>query len=352
MPSAPPRPRHFASDNNAGIIPEVWQALAEANAGGHAPGYGSDEWTAAAQAEMRRVFEREEAFAFFVFNGTAANSLALASLCDSLHGAVCHRHSHIITDECNAPGFFRPGLSLLPADTPLGKLTPAAVREVVAGLRPVHAPEARALSLTQCTELGTIYSLDELAALTATARELRLRVHMDGARFANAVAALGAAPADLTWRAGIDVLSFGGTKGGMPLGEAVVFFREELADNFIRRMKQAGQLASKMRFLSAPWLGFLRDDAWLRHASHANAMAARLEAAIQGLPRVQIAHPRESNAVFAHLSRPAVEALWAGGWRFYDDVGPGGAARLMCAWDTQPDDVDGFAADLARALGK
>lgn len=341
--------RHFASDNNAGILPEVWAALAEANASGHEPAYGEDACTARAVAEFRRVFERDELEVFFVFNGTASNSLALAALTDSMHGVVCHEFSHIMTDECNAPGFFRHGLTLLPVPGPLGKILPEAVRTRVSGLRSVHAPEVRALSLTQATELGTVYRPAELQALSAVARELGLRVHVDGARFSNAVASLGCAPADLTWRAGVDVLSFGGTKGGMGAGEAVVFFDRALAANFRRRMKQSGQLASKMRFLSAPWLGFLRDDVWLRHAARANALAARLAAGLTAVPGVRLAHPPEANAVFAYLPAGVAEKLWDAGWRFYDDVGPVGAVRLMCAWDTTEADVDAFVAELARA---
>jgi threonine aldolase len=347
MSDVTPPPRQFASDNNAGIIPEVWQILTEVNGRGHCPAYGDDAWTAAAEAEFRRVFERDDLEVHFVFNGTASNSLALASICDSMQAVVCHESCHLRTDECNAPAFFRHGLTLLPVEGDHGKIGSDAVREAVASLIPVHAPDARALSLTQSTELGTIYKPSELQALTATARSLGLKVHMDGARFSNAVASLGCAPADLTWRAGIDVLSFGGTKNGMGAGEALVFFDRALANNFKRRMKQAGQLASKMRFLSAPWLGFLRDDVWLKHAGHANAVAQHLERLLSKLPGIRIAHPREANVVFAHLPRAAVEELWARGWRFYDDVDPGGAVRLMCAWDSTEEDVDRFVEDLA-----
>lgn len=341
--------RHFASDNNAGIVPEVWAALQEANAG-HAPAYGDDPWTNAAVAEFRRVFAHDALEVFFVFNGTAANSLALAALTDSMHGVLCHEFSHVMTDECNAPGFFRHGLMLLPVPGSGGKVDPAALPQRVAGLRSVHAPEARVLSLTQATELGTVYRPDEIRTLSATARELGLHVHMDGARFANAVASAKCAPADLTWRSGVDVLSFGGTKGGMLAGEAVVFFDPALAANFRRRMKQSGQLSSKMRFLSAPWLGYLRDDAWLRHARHANARAARLAAGIAAVPGAALAHGPEANAVFARLPAGVAEKLWAQGWRFYDDVGPAGAVRLMCSWDTTEADVGAFVAAVAQAV--
>ena len=346
--TSPNIPRHFASDNNAGMCPEVLAALTAANAD-HAPGYGDDPWTRRAERLFRDVFETN-CDVFFVFNGTASNCLALWSLCESFHGVICHRHSHIETDECGAPGFFMHGVTLLPADTSDGKLTEATVRGAHQTRHDFHAPQPRALSLTQSTELGTVYTPQEISSLTAVARELRLSVHMDGARFANAVASLGVTPAEVTWRAGVDVLSFGGTKNGAAAGEAVVFFDRDRADNFRRRCKQSGQLASKMRFLSAQWVGLLENGSWLRHAEHANQVAVYLESKLAGLPGVRIAFPREANAVFALLSKDAAEAVAARGWRFYNDVGPGGAARLMCAWDTTQADVDTFVGDLAAAL--
>ena len=341
-------PRHFASDNNAGICPEVLAALIEANQR-HVPGYGDDPWTRRAEQIFQDVFETS-CEVFFVFNGTAANCLALWSACESFHGVICHRHAHIATDECGAPGFFMHGVTLLCADTPDGKLTPAAVEQAFKQRHDFHAPQPRALSLTQATELGTVYSVDELRGLTALARDLKLVVHMDGARFANAASGLDASPADLTWRSGVDVLCLGGTKNGAAAGEAVVFFDSALADNFRRRCKQSGQLASKMRFLSAQWVGMLEDGAWLRHARHANGIAAYLARELDGLSGVRIAYPREANAVFVDLPAPAAEAVAARGWRFYNDVGPGGAARLMCAWDSTREDVDAFVADLRQAL--
>ena len=340
--------RHFASDNNAGICPEVFAALAEANQH-HLPGYGDDPWTRRAGELFREVFETD-CEAFFVFNGTASNCLALWSLCESFHGVICHRHSHIETDECGAPGFFLHGVTLLPADTPDGKLDEASVRQAHTLRHDFHAPQPRALSLTQATELGTVYSPAEVGALSALARELKLFVHMDGARFANAVAGLGVSPADVTWRAGVDVLSLGGTKNGAMIGEAVVFFARDKAANFRRRCQQSGQLASKMRFLSAQWVGLFEDGAWLRHATHANGVAAYLEAKLHALPGVTVAFPRQANAVFALLPAAAAAAVAARGWRFYNDVGPGGAARLMCSWDSTEADVDAFVGDLRTAL--
>ena len=215
--------------------------------------------------------------------------------------------------------------------------------------RDIHYPKPRVVTLTQATELGTVYRPDELRAVGATARALGLRVHMDGARFANAVAALGATPADLTWRAGVDVLCFGGTKNGLAVGEAVVFFDRALSDEFAYRCKQAGQLASKMRFLAAPWVGMLRDGAWLRHAAHANAQARRLDRLLAAIPGATLLFPLEANGVFVDLPAGVADALRARGWRFYNFIA-GGGSRLMCAWDTTDADLEAFAADLREVL--
>jgi threonine aldolase len=340
----PPPRRHFASDNFAGICPEAQAALIEANAG-HAPSYGADAWTAEATRLLRELFETD-CEVFFVFNGTAANSLSLASLCEPFECVLCHEHSHIATDECGAPGFFAHGttLTLLPGDQ--GKLTPASVARAATGRRDVHHPKARALSVTESTELGTVYSATELTALSEMARRHNLLVHMDGARFANAVAGLGVAPRTITWETGVDVLSLGGTKNGLPFGEAVVFFNRELARHFEYRRKQAGQLASKMRFLAAPWVGVLRDGAWLRYGAHANARAAELERGLRACEGVRIVYPRQANAVFAAFPEALSGALRAKGWMFYTDVGPDNAARLMCSWDTTSDDVATFLEDV------
>jgi threonine aldolase len=343
---------HFASDNWAAIAPEALAALLEANGAGHAPAYGDDAWTARAADTIRSLFEADCAV-FFVFTGGAANALALAAVCRPYEAVVCTPQAHIATDECNATGFFGQGVSLLAAANDdaaarRGKLTPAALRAAATRRGDLHAPRPRAVSLTQATELGTVYRVDELQALGACARELGLAVHMDGARFANAVATLGCTPAEASWRAGVDVLSFGATKNGAPMGEAVVFFDRRLSDGFERRVKQAGQLASKMRLIAAPWVGLLEGGAWLAHARHANAMAARLADAIGGLPGVELLHAPEANGVFARLPRTAIEAVRARGWQFHE-VMPGGVCRLMCAWDTPAQSVDAFAAELSLA---
>lgn len=338
-------PRHFASDNWSGVCPEAWAALTEANED-HVPSYGADGWTEEAVRLIGGIFETECA-AFLVFNGTSANSLAVAAMCAPFESVLCHEHSHLLTDECGAPGFFAHGTTLTPIRGGFGKLQPADVAAAVMGRRDVHHAKPAALSLTQSTELGTVYAPEEIAALGATARELDLWLHLDGARFANAVASLGVAPRQITWEAGVDVLSLGGTKNGLPFGEALVFFDHDLARDFAFRRKQSGQLASKMRFLAAPWVGVLRDGAWLRHAAHANACAAQLEDGLRTLPGVAVLYAREANAVFATMPLAMLDGLRARGWQFYTDVGPDGAARLMCSWDTTAGDVTAFLRDAA-----
>jgi threonine aldolase len=341
--------QHFASDNYAGICPEVLDYIVESNRSGHEQAYGDDSWTQRVCDRIRALFETD-CEVFFVFNGTAANSLALASLCQSYHSVICHEVAHVATDECGGPEFFSNGSKLLTAPGANGKLTPEGVERLVTRRSDIHYPKPRVVTLTQSTEVGTVYSVDEIKAITEVARRRQLRVHMDGARFANAVASLGVSPADVTWRAGVDVLCFGGTKNGLPVGEAVVFFNRALAEDFAYRVKQAGQLASKMRFISAPWLGLLDNDVWLRNARHANAMAQLLHSRLEGIPGVEIQFPTEANAVFAQLPKRSADALRAQGWKFYDFIGSGGA-RLMCAWDTQPETVERFAAEIRAQEG-
>jgi threonine aldolase len=339
--------RQFASDNNAGCCPEVFAALQNSSPG-HVVGYGSDAITAQAKEAFRGLFETD-CETFFVFNGTAANSLAIGSFCSRHHSVLCHRHSHIESDECNAPGFLNPGLRITTVDGAEGKIDLANLREALrGGRRDIHGSQPRVVSLTNTTELGTLYRPHEIAELADFAKSNGLAVHVDGARFANAVASAGCTPAELTWKAGVDVLVFGGTKSGLAFGEAVVFFRNQDASDFMYRMKQSGQLASKMRFLAAQWLGLLSGGKWLEYAGHANAMAERLYSRLSQVEGVKLLFPREGNAVFAKIPDPVVARLYGLGWRFYTDVGPGGGARLMCSWDTTEEDVDRFTEDLRR----
>lgn len=336
----------FASDNYAGITPEAWKSLEDANRG-HAPAYGDDAWTARATDLIREIFETD-CEVFFAFNGTAANSLALAALCQSYHSILCHELAHIETDECGAPEFFSNGTKILVLPGDAGKLNVAEVERAVSRRTDVHFPKPRVLSVTQSTEIGSVYSLAELAQLGEAAKRHNLTFHMDGARFGNAVAALDVTPKEITWRLGVDVLCFGGTKMGMAVGETIVFFRKDLAREFEYRCKQAGQLASKMRFLAAPWIGMLEGGAWLRHAQRANACAARLSSGLSTIKDVTLIAPTQANAVFAALPDAAIDGLRERGWRFYTFIGSGGA-RFMCAWDTTEADVDALLGDV-RAI--
>lgn len=338
--------QQFASDNYAGTCPEALKYFLEANASGHELAYGEDRWTTQVCDQLRELFQTD-CEVFFVFNGTAANSLALASLCQSYHSVLCHELAHIETDECGGPEFFSNGSKLLVGKGANGKLTPQIIDALVTKRNDVHYPRPKVVSITQSTEVGTVYTVEELRAIAAMAKRHQLKIHMDGARFANAVASLNVHPSEITWRAGVDVLCFGGTKNGLPIGEAVIFFNKSLAEDFAYRVKQSGQLASKMRFISAPWLGLLEHETWLKNAHHANQMAQLLHERIKDVPQIRIMFPPQANAVFAELPLPIIQGLRAKGWRFYQFIGEGGC-RFMCAWDTAPETVEALAADIQR----
>jgi threonine aldolase len=341
------QPQQFASDNYSGICPEALDAMLAANAGS-AVAYGDDEWTQRAADAFRKLFDAD-AEVFFVFNGTAANSLALASLCQSYHSVICAASAHVETDECGAPEFFSNGSKLLVAQTADGKLTPQAIRTLATSRSDIHFPKPRVVTITQPTETGQVYAIDEIRAISAVCRELGLKLHMDGARFPHACASLGCTPGAMTWEAGVDVLCFGGTKNGMAVGEAILFFDRALAEDFDYRCKQAGQLASKMRFLSAPWIGLLESGAWLRNAEHGNGCARRFAAEVADLPGVRPIFPVESNSVFLEAPAEVLDRLRTRGWRFYTFIG--GGARFMFAWDARPERVAQLAADVREAVG-
>lgn len=343
MSSAPvPHPvRQFASDTYAGVCPEALAALQEANRG-HAPAYGDDPWTARATALLRQLFEADCA-AFFVPTGTAANALALAALCQSYHSVVCHADAHVQTDECGAPEYAAKGIKLIPVEGPGGKLDPETVRRAAGRRRDVHSHKPGVLSLSQATEAGTLYSAEEVRALVGAARELGLRVHVDGARFANALATLRVPPRALTWQAGVDVLCLGGTKNGLAAGDVLLFFDRALAEGFEYRRKQAGHLMAKMRFVAAPWAALLESGAWLRNAGRANALAGLLERELRGVPGVRVLYPVQANAVFVRMPQRWAEGLRRRGWHFYAIAG---GERLMCSWDTEAADVAALVNDL------
>ena len=333
----------LASDNTAGMSPAAWAALEQANRDTDAS-YGSDRWTQRVSDLVREIFETD-CEVFFVFNGTAANSLALAQLCRPFHSVVCHEHSHIQTDECGAPEFFSGGSKLLPISGANGKLDLAAIDATLVKQRDLHSPKPRAISITQSTELGTVYTREELGAISEFSRARSLALHMDGARFANAVAALDCAPKEITWQLEFDVLSFGGTKNGTGGGELVVFFNKELSYEFDYRAKQAGQLASKMRFLAAPWAGLLSDGVWLENARRANASAASLARKLREVGGFEPAIPQEANAIFLRMDESLVARLHERGWHFYKFIEPD-VYRLMCSWAVTERTLDEFVADV------
>jgi threonine aldolase len=319
-------------------------AITGANVG-HVFSYGRDEWTQQAADKLREFFEID-CEVYFVFNGTAANSLALASLCQSYHSVICAEFAHIETDECGAPEFFSNGTKVLLGKGKNGKVAPKSVEELVLKRKDIHYPKPKVISVTQATEVGTIYSEKELDDISNMAKKHRLKLHMDGARFGNALATLRVAPKKITWQVGVDVLCLGGTKNGMAVGEAVIFFDRDLAKEFDYRCKQAGQLASKMRYLAAPWVTMLDGD-YLRNAAHANSMAARLERGLRKLGSVELMFPRQANSVFVKFPPTVADKLHELGWHFYGFIGVGGA-RLMCSWDTTAADVDEILADIKR----
>jgi threonine aldolase len=334
--------QQFASDNYAGICPAAWRATDAANFG-HATAYGDDPWTEKASDAFRTLFETD-CEVYLVFNGTAANSLALASLCQSYHGVICCDSSHVETDECGAPEFFSNGSKLLVAQSSDGKLAPSSIRDLATKRQDIHFPKPRVVTITQPTETGRVYTLEELRAISAECQQHGLYLHMDGARFANACASLACSPAELTWKCGVDVLCFGGTKNGMAVGEAVIFFDRKLAVDFDYRCKQAGQLASKMRYLSAPWVGMLESGEWLRNAAHANSCARHFAAQISDIPGIQVAAPVEANSVFLLALEDTLNLLRDRGWKFYTFIG--GAARFMFSWDTELTRIDALCSDL------
>jgi threonine aldolase len=338
---------NFASDNTAAICPTAWAALTEANTDAEIS-YGDDKWTRRVIARVREIFETD-CEVFLIFNGTAANALALAQLCRSYHGVLCHENAHSQTDECGAPEFFSGGAKLIPTPGKNGKLDFGNIEAALQRYRDVHSPKPRVLSLTQATELGTVYRRDEIKTLCAFAREHSMFVHMDGARFANAVAALECAPKSITWEAGVDVLCFGGTKNGTAAGELVIFFKKELAHEFDYRAKQGGQLASKMRFLAAPWVGLLTDNAWIENARHSNRCAQSLAQKLAAALGIEPVFPCEANAVFLRLPEQLVARLHESGWRFYKFIEPD-IYRLMCAWSTTEQQIDEFIADVANSV--
>lgn len=342
---------NFRSDNAAGVSAPILAALAEAGAGDGAA-YGEDAWTKRLEARLTSLFEREVAI-FPVVTGTAANALALAAIAPPYGAIYVHASSHANTDECGAPEFFTGGAKLVTVPGPHGKLDLDDLRRRLAvAPRGVHWNPRAAVSISQASEAGTIWRADEIAALAGIIRPHGMRLHMDGARFANAVAASGASPAALTWRAGVDVLSFGATKNGAFAAEALVVFDPALAADIAFRRKRGGHLLSKQRLISAQLDAYLADDLWLRQARHANEQAARLAVGIAGRAGVTLRDPVEANMLFLALPDRVAAGLTADGFQFYRWPGDAGreVIRLVTSYETEPSMVEGFLASLDRHL--
>lgn len=347
---------HFASDNSGPAHPRILDALAAANEG-YAMAYGDDAVTERVVARLRELFETPEADVFLVATGSAANSLALATLTRPWETIFCSPTAHIHQDECNAPEFFTGGAKLTLAGT-ADKITPEALRAAIEAEenRGVHGPRRGPVSITQVTERGQVYSLDELAALTAVAHEFGLRSHLDGARFANALVTLGCSPAEMSWKLGIDAVSFGGTKNGCLGVEAVIFFEPGHGREFALRRKRGGHLFSKHRYLGAQMEAYLRGGLWLETAGAANDACARLAAGLRGLPGVRFGYPPQANIIFLQMPRAMHQRLRAAGAVYHlyggdPDHGPDDEtlpARLVCDWSVSDREIDRF---IATARG-
>ncbi len=351
---------NFASDNVYGVHPAIMQAMADANSGTQSS-YGSDEFTARAVRKLCEIFERE-VDVYLVLTGTAANSLCVSAMVPPYGACLCHSEAHIMVDECGAPELFSGGAKLIGIADPAGKLTPASITKVLDGfIRGEHDPKPKAVSITQATELGTVYDLAEIRAIADLAHGRGLRLHMDGARFTNALVSLGCSPAEMTWKAGVDALSFGATKNGAMMLEAVVFFDRALSEDFIHRRMRSAQLLSKGRYLGAQMNAYLDNDLWLKNARHANDIAAYLAAELEKTGKVRLPLPTQANEVFPVMPRGLYEHLQAAGAVFYEWPGEGPGTedliegnmfvRFVCSYMTTKDQCDALVAEVNKWNG-
>ena len=336
----------FRSDNTGRAAPAILDALIRANEG-TALGYGADEWTARLQERFSELFETRVRV-FPVATGTAANALSLAAISPPWGLVYCSELAHINTSEANAAGFFGGGLKLVPVEGRDGRIDAGALAQRLAAVQPgaIHRGQPAAVNLTQASDLGAVYSLDEIGAITKAAKARGLRVHMDGARFANALARLGCAPAEMSWRAGVDILSFGATKNGGALCDAIVVFAPELADGLAVQLRRAGQVWSKMRFAAAQLLAYVEDELWLKLAASSNAAAARIAAGIAGVAGIRLVAPVEANELFIELPAGAMDMLEHDGFQFYRRSAT--LARFVCRFDVSGDEADALVAALRR----
>ena len=328
----------FSSDNVTGACPEVMDAIVAAN-DGIVESYGNDKWSLNLQKKLSEIFETD-VVVFPVVSGTAANALALSVLSPAFGKIFCNELSHINTDECGAPEFFSGGAKLVTMTSDDGKINAKDLSQNIRGTGIVHLSQPAAVSITQACETGTIYQLEEIKSIAETAHEHGLKVHMDGARFANAIVSLNVSPAEMTWKSGVDVLSFGGTKNGCLTAEAVIFFKPELVGNFPYLHKRSGQLLSKMRFISAQLEAYISNDVWLRNARNANSMAKLLSEGFAKFPDIKLAYTTQSNEVFVHLPSSIIDLLNAKGYNVSEDELDGKSVRFVTAWNTVSDDID------------
>ena len=330
----------FASDNVAGACPEVLDAVIKANEGDSTP-YGNDQISTELQDKFSEIFEKE-VIVFPTASGTAANALALSTMTPSFGNIYCHKLSHINTDECGAPEFYTGGGKLVTLQGVKGKITANELDESIAGAGIVHHTQPSSVSITQVCETGEVYQLDEIKKISDVTHKHNLNMHMDGARFANALVSLDCSPAEMTWKSGIDVLSFGATKNGCLAAEAIIFFKKDLVGNTAFLMKRAGHLLSKMRFVSAQLDAYISNDVWLKNARHANKMGKRLSEGLNNYSDINLSYPTEANEVFATFPRNKIEHLNSEGYTINEDEWDGKAVRLVAAWNTKDNDVDEF----------
>ena len=328
----------FASDNVTGACPEVMDAVVAANSG-IAPSYGDDEWSSHLQTKLSEIFETDVEV-FLAVSGTASNALALSALAPVFGKIYCHELSHINTDECGAPEFFTGGAKLIPMRSSNGRIKANELAETIRGSGNVHVTQPSVVSITQSCETGTVYQLDEIKAISKIARKHKMSVHMDGARFANALVSLDVSPAEMTWKSGVDVLTLGGTKNGCLAAEAIIFFKPDMVGNFPYLHKRSGQLLSKMRFISSQLEAYVTDDLWIRNAQHANSMAKILSEGLNAFSNIELAYPTQSNEVFVYLPRELIDYLNNAGYDINEEELDGKAVRFVTAWNSELKDVD------------
>jgi threonine aldolase len=330
----------FASDNVAGACPEVLDAIIKANEGDRAP-YGDDEISKNLQDKFSEIFEKE-VIVFPTSSGTAANALALSTMTPSFGNIYCHKLSHINVDECGAPEFYTGGAKLVNLNGINGKITAEELNKSISGKGVVHHTQPSSVSITQLCETGEAYELDEIKKISEIAHNHKLNMHMDGARFANALVSLDCSPAEMTWKSGIDVLSFGATKNGCLAAEAIIFFKPELVGNLPFLMKRAGHLLSKMSFVSAQLDAYITNEVWLRNAKHANAMGKKLSQGLDQHKNIELAYPTDANEIFVKIPKDIIDQLNSEGYTINDDEWDGKAVRLVTAWNTSLSDIETF----------